>query len=169
MDQLTKILKNSKTIMNKVETGNFEKGSVNPEVISEGTTGAVATPPERRLKTTQERYPGLEKSGLPQAVKDAMVNNPIDIPEMPSLGGNSFDATPELLAEVNNSYTPNISQPKQTSNTNEQQIRDIVRSEMEAFMAEYVDKALVKEDVQIKVGNTVFSGNLRPLPKKKSK
>jgi hypothetical protein len=40
---------------------------------------------------------------------------------------------------------------------------------MEAFMAEYVDKALVKEDVQIKVGNTVFSGSLRPLPKKKSK
>jgi len=167
MDQLAQILKNSKAVMNKVDNGDFTKGNVNPNTISEGTTGAIATPPQRRPKTAQERYPNIEKSGLPQAVKDAMINNPIDIPEMPSMGGSSFDVSPELMAEVNKGYKPITSQ--QPSNINEQQIRDIVRSEMEAFMSEYVDKALVKEDVQIKVGNTIFSGSLKPLPKKKSK
>ncbi|GAI31124.1 unnamed protein product, partial [marine sediment metagenome] len=29
------------------------------------------------------------------------------------------------------------------------------------------DKALITEDIQIKIGNTVFSGNLKPLPKKR--
>ena len=173
MNQLAKILRNSKAVMNKVDNGDFTKGNVNPNAISESTNGAVATPPQRIPKTIEERYPNLENSKLPQAVKDAMINNPIDIPEMPSLGGNSsFEITPELMAEVNNgnhtSKQP-VQNTPQPSSVNEQQIRDIVRSEMEAFMSEYFDKALVKEDVQIKVGNTIFSGSLKPLPKKKSK
>ena len=32
-----------------------------------------------------------------------------------------------------------------------------------------VNKSLVTEDIQIKVGETIFSGNLKPLPKKKRK
>ena len=168
LNRLAGILGNAKALMNKVENNDCSKGNVDASMISEGATGAVArvpsNTPQRIPKTTQERYPNLEKSGMPQAIKDAMVNNPMDIPEMPGFGG-SFEATPELMEQVNGSRTPKTQ--SQPTNINEQQIRDIVRSEMESFMEEYFDKAVIKEEVQIKVGSTVFSGSLKPLPKKK--
>lgn len=42
-------------------------------------------------------------------------------------------------------------------------MEDLVRSIIE----EYFDKSLVTEDIQIKVGKTVFSGKLKPLPNKR--
>ena len=169
LNRLAGILGNANALMNKVENDDYTKGNINPTSLSEGATGAVASvpnsAPQRIPKTPQERYPNLERSGMPQAIKDAMVNNPIDIPEMPGFGGGSFEATPELMEQVNGGYTPKTK--SQPTNINEQQIRDIVRSEMESFMEEYFDKAVIKEEVQIKVGSTVFSGSLKPLPKKK--
>ena len=44
-------------------------------------------------------------------------------------------------------------------------MEDVVRSVIE----EYLDKSLVTEDIQIKVGGTTFSGKLTPLPKKRKK
>jgi len=32
---------------------------------------------------------------------------------------------------------------------------------------EYLDKSLVTEDIKIKIGDTIFGGQLKPLPKKK--
>jgi len=118
------------------------------------------------------RYPNMEKSKMPDAIKQAMMETPIDIPENPYSVG-SFDL--EDVSEL-------VEQPKQvvrettqrnTSNINTDTIRQIVREEIEDVVrdvvSEYLDKSLVTEDIQIKVGETIFSGNLKPLPKKKRK
>jgi len=118
------------------------------------------------------RYPNMEKSKMPDAIKQAMMETPIDIPENPySVGSFDLEDVPEL-----------VEQPKQvvrettqrnTSNINTDTIRQIVREEIEDVVrdvvSEYLDKSLVTEDIQIKVGETIFSGNLKPLPKKKRK
>ena len=61
----------------------------------------------------------------------------------------------------------------QTTNIDTDTIRQIVREEIEGVVrdvvGEYLDKSLVTEDIQIKVGETIFSGNLKPLPKKSKK
>jgi hypothetical protein len=118
------------------------------------------------------RYPNMNKSKMPDAIKQAMMETPIDIPENPySVGSFDLEDVPEL-----------VEQPKQvvrettqrnTSNINTDTIRQIVREEIEDVVrdvvSEYLDKSLVTEDIQIKVGETIFSGNLKPLPKKKRK
>ena len=118
------------------------------------------------------RYPNMNKSKMPDAIKQAMMETPIDIPENPfSLGSFDLEDVPEL-----------VEQPKQvvrettqrnTSNIDADTIRQIVREEIEDVVrdvvSEYLDNSLVTEDIQIKVGETIFSGNLKPLPKKKRK
>ena len=43
----------------------------------------------------------------------------------------------------------------------------IIEEVVERKIKEYYDSKLVSENVQVRVGSTVFSGNLKPLPKKK--
>jgi hypothetical protein len=126
----------------------------------------------RTVAPKNGKYPNMEKSKMPDAIKQAMMETPIDIPENPfSVGSFDLEDVPEL-----------VEQPKQvvrettqrnTSNIDTDTIRQIVREEIEDVVrdvvSEYLDNSLVTEDIQIKVGETIFSGNLKPLPKKKRK
>jgi len=132
--------------------------------------------PQSRELTVEQRYPNLNKSKMPKEVLKAMIENPIDIPENPFVGG-SFSAEdfPELLENnqntINETYMNVTETPKSTSNISREDIQNIIREEFEDMVRdiieEYFDKSLVTEDIQIKVGNTIFSGNLKPLPKKR--
>ena len=126
----------------------------------------------RSVAPKNGRYPNMNKSKMPDAIKQAMMETPIDIPENPfSVGSFDLEDVPEL-----------VEQPKQvvrettqrnTSNIDTDTIRQIVREEIEDVVrdvvGEYLDNSLVTEDIQIKVGETIFSGNLKPLPKKSEK
>ena len=63
--------------------------------------------------------------------------------------------------------------PKQTKSVTRESIKQIVREEFEDLVRdvldEYMEKSLVTEDIHIKIGNTMFGGSLKPLPKKKKK
>jgi hypothetical protein len=114
----------------------------------------------------------MKKSKMPDAIKQAMMETPIDIPEDPfSVGSFDLDDVAELVEEPKQIVREN-KKPK-SSNINTDTIRQIVREEIEdvvrGVVSEYLDKSLVTEDIQIKVGETIFSGNLKPLPKKKRK
>ena len=118
------------------------------------------------------RYPNMEKSKMPDAIKQAMMETPIDIPENPySVGSFDLEDVPELVEQPKQVVRETTQ--KNTSNINTDTIRQIVREEIEDVVrdvvSEYLDKSLVTEDIQIKVGETIFSGNLKPLPKKKRK
>ena len=118
------------------------------------------------------RYPNMEKSKMPDAIKQAMMETPIDIPENPfSVGSFDLEDVPELIEQPKQVVRETTQ--KNTSNINTDTIRQIVREEIEDVVrdvvGEYLDKSLVTEDIQIKVGETIFSGNLKPLPKKKRK
>ena len=118
------------------------------------------------------RYPNMEKSKMPDAIKQAMMETPIDIPENPySVGSFDLEDVPELIEQPKQVVRETTQ--RKTSNINTDTIRQIVREEIEDVVrdvvSEYLDKSLVTEDIQIKVGETIFSGNLKPLPKKKRK
>jgi hypothetical protein len=53
-------------------------------------------------------------------------------------------------------------------NLTEDEVRRIVREEMQDIIFDYFDQRVIKEDIQIKVGSTIFSGKLSPLPSKKT-
>lgn len=118
------------------------------------------------------RYPNMEKSKMPDAIKQAMMETPIDIPENPySVGSFDLEDVPELIEQPKQVVRETTQ--RKTSNIDVDTIRKIVREEIEDVVrdvvSEYLDKSLVTEDIQIKVGETIFSGNLKPLPKKKRK
>lgn len=118
------------------------------------------------------RYPNMEKSKMPDAIKQVMMETPIDIPENPfSVGSFDLEDVPELIEQPKQVVRETTQ--RKTSNIDADTIRKIVREEIEDVVrdvvSEYLDKSLVTEDIQIKVGETIFSGNLKPLPKRRKK
>lgn len=117
-------------------------------------------------------------SKLPETIRQAMVNTPIPqitnisifddslINEIANSGENNLIEEQEIIT------TKNI-QPKQQKNLNEgfdySKIISIIEEVVDRKIKEYYDSKLVSESIQIKVGNTIFSGNLQPLPKQVTK
>ena len=104
---------------------------------------------------------------MPKEVLEAMINNPIEIPESPN---HTFELS-DVEDLVNESSQPTQFTPPNPTTVNSDSIRQIVREEIggvvRKVVEEYLDKALITEDIQIKIGSTIFSGNLKPLPTKK--
>lgn len=156
---------NSNTIYEEKEMPNLTEQFAQKYGITDGKINRSVAP-------KNGRYPNMNKSKMPDAIKQAMMETPIDIPENPfSVGSFDLEDVPEL-----------VEQPKQvvrettqrnTPNIDADTIRQIVREEIEDVVrdvvGEYLDNSLVTEDIQIKVGETIFSGNLKPLPKKSKK
>lgn len=197
-NKLAALLKNSRAIMNKVEENNFERGHIDPNMlVSEGDL--VDRPIQNNKMSNVQNvsrvnnttnYKNLSNSKMPKQIIEAMVNNPIDIPETPF---HSFDVTEDLINEVNSTNTsynedydeyeekpiptrtpqPRKQVVKERINESSSDIREIVREEISKLLpkivAEYFDQRVISEQIQVKVGNTLFSGNLKPLPSKQTK
>jgi len=183
-NRLAEILSKSKAVMQATEqnhgstnmsssNGNMFSGeekeipNLTENFINSKSSGTKSVAPQNG------RYRNLKKSKMPDFIKQAMVDEPIDIPETP-YPTFDIDDVPELVQE-NTQYEERQGVPQHHTNTpiNENVIRKIVKEEMEdvvrSVIEEYLDKSLVTEDIQIKVGGTTFSGKLKPLPKKRKK
>jgi len=188
INRLKDILTKSKAVMKKTEEqlGSTNTRNGNTTYVNEGEEKEM---PNLTEQFTQKygmadgklnksvapkggNYPNMSKSKMPDAIKKAMMENPIDIPENPfSVGGFDLEDVPELVEQPKQMVRESVE--TQTTNIDTDTIRQIVREEIEGVVrdvvGEYLDKSLVTEDIQIKVGETIFSGNLKPLPKKSKK
>jgi hypothetical protein len=191
--RLATLLKSSKAIMNKVEDNSFSRGNIDPSrLMSEGDGDDwVQTPPSNQPSRTQpmgnnQGYRNIGNTKMPKSIVDAMVNSRIDIPDSPF---HSFEASEALIKEVNsgdNDYEEKpmpvsrltesykkTSQQKQNTSSDTGDLRQIVKEEISKILpkviTEYFDKRVISEQIQVKVGDTLFSGNLKPLPSKLNK
>ena len=188
ISRLKDILTKSKAVMKKTEEqlGSTNTRNGNTTYVNEGEEKEM---PNLTEQFTQKygmtdgklsksvapkggNYPNMSKSKMPDAIKKAMMENPIDIPENPfSVGSFDLEDVPELVEQPKQMVRESVE--TQTTNIDTDTIRQIVREEIEGVVrdvvGEYLDKSLVTEDIQIKVGETIFSGNLKPLPKKSKK
>ena len=124
--------------------------------------------------TEQQRIKNLEK--LPESIRKAMIETPIPQIQGVSIFDDSLineianDGEDNLIEEQEIITTKNI-KPKSQKIVSESfdysKIISIIEEVVERKIKEYYDSKLVSENVQVRVGNTVFSGNLKPLPKKK--
>ena len=186
VDRLTEILNKSKAIMRKTDV---EYGSVNNStnnVMSEQVSYEEKEIPNLTENFAQQRagnpqsvapkggqYRNIKTSKMPQAVLNAMIEEPIEIPESPN---HTFELSDvEDLVNESPVRQPNIEDVRQSpkKNVDTNNIRQIVREEIEDVVRdvieEYLDKSLVTEDIKIKIGDTIFGGQLKPLPTKKKK
>ena len=197
VNKLKDILSRSKAIMQKTEqnygtTSNNGQSlgvseSVEKEIpnLTEDYISKNYNGNTKSVAPTNGRYRNLEKSKMPSFIKEAMIglirlfscknNEPIDIPETPFhtfelddvndlISNGEYEEQPKPVNRVKKSDNMSL-------NLNETVIKKIVREEMEdvvrSVIEEYLDKSLVTEDIQIRVGGTTFSGKLKPLPQKR--
>ncbi len=116
-------------------------------------------------------YRNLKTSKMPKEVLDAMINNPIEIPESPNHTFELADVEDLVNESVPTQQTIHTISNEEHIPTDGKSIRDIVREEIgdvvREVVEEYLDKSLVTEDIKIKIGNTIFGGKLKPIPTKK--
>ena len=190
--KLAALLKNSKAIMNKVEENNFKRGNIDPTLLInesemverpfEGNNTMEINQPISKTINSTQKFKNLSNTKLPKQIVDAMVNNPIDIPETPF---HTFEVSESLVKELNSMDEDYDEKPvnynnynttkriNETKNTNSTDIREMIKEEISKalpkIIAEYFDKRVISEQIQVKVGDTLFSGNLKPLPSKQTK
>jgi len=181
-NRLAEILSKSKAVMQKAEENhgstNMNSGDGNmfssqeKEIpnLTENYINNNRKTSTNSVAPQNGRYRNLEKSKMPDFIKQAMIENPIDIPETPY---HTFEL--DDVAELVNESVPTQQPMTQTTpkNVDVNNIRQIVREEIEdvvrSVVEEYLDKSLVTEDIKIKIGNTIFGGTLKPIPNKKRK
>ena len=73
-------LVNAKKVMNKVDSGNFERGNINENIINSSPEEVQAMnvqPPSTRGVGGTPSRDRINQSKLPDAIKKAMIENPI--------------------------------------------------------------------------------------------
>lgn len=135
----------------------------------------------------------VKNSKLPPAIQKAMLENPI-----PQASGSDFDVDEDAIralredgpsyreddevdmykkpvrrAETQRKRPINENVSQEVVNIDEKYLRKLIASELTKALPKiiesYFDSRLVKENVQFKAGNTIFSGTVMPMPKVKGK
>ena len=194
---LQQSLINAKKVMNKVDGGNFSTGNVGlsqpnitdstglispstPESIPQSVpsidTGTARQDLSPKSNLTEDR---IKKSKLPDAIKQAMIDNPI--PDIPFNGGGA-GLSEEFLSGVKNQMdkqgistsipstqqlvTPTTPQTKKLSSKN---LKSIIKESVKELIDEVVNSKInenigvrtdMGENFQFRVGDKVFYGKI---------
>jgi len=142
---------------------------------------------------TENYNQAVKNSKLPPAIQKAMLENPIPQPSdgfevdaeaIKALRGDdgfSYNEQDEVdmykkpvrRAEAQSKRPINENVSEKIVNIDEKYLRKLIASEitkaLPKIVENYFDNRLVKENVQFKAGNTIFSGTVMPMPKVKGK
>ena len=183
-DELSKKLASSRKIMAKVNTGDFKKGNINEELLKMGTEEILepagpVIPFKRSVgASTPER---INQSKLPDAIKKAMLENPIpQISLNDTLDMDFINKTRKLIQE-----DESVPIPKQTRQIKEVQtssyqynnvnellplIENMIRKVMDEKLTQILSAAqtsTINENLVLKVGNSIFQGKITQVKKSK--
>lgn len=192
-NKLKSILSGARAVMEAVDTGNYQKGNIDPTILTSSSDNLTESIPngyqepvmsQPTYQPKQHMYRNLNTTKMPKEIVQAMIENPISVPDTPF---HTFELTEDFLHDVNPELAKKqpiktqsqkrttdpvqrLAETKRSSmiGLTEDQVRQIVRDEMQEIIYEYFDQRVIKEDIQIKVGSTIFSGKLSPLPSKKT-
>ncbi len=184
-NDLMQRLVQAKKVLNKVETGEFERGNVNEEILRSNPEDIQDFAPNNTIK--QPQTPNIQKiqeSKLPDAIKRAMIENPIpQISLNDSLDFNFIEKTKKLMESegLNNKKT---SQPSKSSSVQSnssdlvKQLTPIIENIVRKTVMEIMDAKLnqiltaqqtlsINENLVLKVGDSVFKGKITGVNKSK--
>lgn len=184
-EELAKKLVNAKKVMNKVETGNFEKGHVNEDILSSDPMDLMK---EQNLipmsKTPMVDENRIKNSKLPDNIKQAMIDVPIIQPEISLSEGFDLKLAQKAkkLMEQDGSMKSKV---KTTSNSTpsssnisineiittmtpiiENTIRKIFDEKLTQILTAK-DTMSLNENLVLKVGDSIFKGTITGVNKKK--
>ena len=174
VDELTRNLVNARKIMNKVETGDYEKGNINESMLQ--------LSPEELMEDEKPAKPNLKPVGnvdpnkvnqtrLPDAIKRAMIENPIpQITLNDTLDMDFVNKTRRLMEQDGSMPVKKIPTTKKTGGQqlNEQyNLESIIENCIRKILDEKLSQILnaqeavaINENLVIKVGDSLFTGKI---------
>jgi len=200
-DELAQRLVNSRKVMKKVNTGDYEKGNIDEskivideEIFEEGVPMQPNTRPVGRPAGNVDPT-RVNQTRLPDAIKRAMIENPIPLPNEISMSDTldiNFVNKAKQLMEQDGSL-PSKKVPttagktrQQAEQVNEQQSRQVptydIPNNLETIIENCIRKVLdeklsqilnaqeavnINENLVIKVGDSLFSGKITKVKSSK--
>jgi hypothetical protein len=180
-DDLAQKLVNSRKIMRKVDTGDFERGNINEELLKSPPEGenqeeTIRDSPTRPIGPVDPNK--IRQSKLPDNIKKAMIENPIpQISLNDTIDINFINKAKKLMEEDNgsnkkrNTTSPIIPQDKkqtqQSSTINESKLESMIENIIRKVLDEKLTQILtaqhmstINENLAIKVGDSIFTGKI---------
>ena len=182
-------LVNAKKVMNKVDSGNYSKGNIDESIIGSDPEELMRSQ-SPKTETQQNRSvqapineDKINSSKLPDAIKRAMIENPIpQISLNDSLDMDFIEGAKKLMVKEGlSSKQPNQPTQQRTNVTPNQfngDIAAIIRETIKDTLEEIVDRKLelilnasktasINENLVLKVGDSIFRGKITGVNKAK--
>jgi len=184
-NDLMKKLVQAKKVMNKVDGGNYERGHVNESMLLSDPSELMEmqTPQQTNTRPVggNMNVDKIQNSKLPEAIKRAMIEHPIE--QMPSISLNEtldmdFVKGAKRLMEQEGVSSSKKSQPQQrqsvSSNIDMNAIAVLIENTVRKVMDEKLNQILtaqttssINENLVLKVGDSVFKGKITGVNKAK--
>ena len=183
-NDLMKKLVQAKKVMNKVDGGDYERGHVNESLLLSSPEDAMNNTEYQSNPTRPMGSPSIDiiqNSKLPDAIKKAMIESPIQQMNQISLNDTldmDFIKGAKRLMEQEGVATRPSAQPKQTivnnSSIDMKAIAVIIENTVRKVMDEKLTQILsaqqtqsINENLVLKVGDSIFKGKITGVNKAK--
>jgi hypothetical protein len=181
-NDLMQRLVQAKKILNKVENGDYERGNVNEDILRTNPEDLMSTENSEPIRQPQQpNFQKIQESKLPEAIKRAMIENPIpQISLSDSLDLNFVEKTKKLME--NEGVSTKKSSPQKGSSVDSsdlvKQLTPIIENIVRKTVVEILDNKLnqiltaqqtmsINENLVLKVGDSVFKGKITGVNKSK--
>lgn len=176
----------AKKVMNKVDSGNFEKGQVNENILfssPEEVAQLNDVPQKKPVQNNMINVDKINNSKLPDVIKKAMIENPIpQISLNDSVSTDFLQGAKKLMEREGlskkSSQKPQVVQGYQTTNTSsgidmgslttliENTIRKVLDEKLNQILTAQ-QTATINENLVLKVGDSIFKGKITGVNKAK--
>lgn len=171
----------AKKVMNKVDGGNYERGHVNEAMLYSNPEELMNSQEPQNVATRPMGNPTADKiqnSKLPDAIKKAMIENPIPQISLNDTLDMDFVKGAKRLMEqegVSTKKSPQTPQRQQvTSNIDMNAIAVLIENTVRKVMDEKLNQILtaqttssINENLVLKVGDSIFKGKITGVNKSK--
>jgi hypothetical protein len=180
-NELMKNLVSARKIMGKVETGDYERGNINEDVLLSDPEDLLKSeaPAPVSIKPVGKADPDkINQSRLPEAIKRAMIENPIpEITLSEGLDMNFVNKTRKLM-EQDGTLSSKQSLSKRTTTSESAQLPNNIETIIENVIRRVLDEKLtqilnaqagttINENLAIKVGSSIFTGKITKVKNSK--
>jgi hypothetical protein len=182
-DLMTKLAKASK-VMQKVQGGDFTRGNVNESMLSDGydeTSNHTQQPSPQQYRTPDFDQSKIQNSKLPDAIKKAMMENPISqISLGETLDMDFVKGAKRLIEQENRANNPSKSKQQSNQvqnvggNIDMNAIAMLIENTVRKVMDEKLNQILtasttssINENLVLKVGDSIFKGKITGVNKSK--
>ncbi len=172
----------AKKVMNKVEGGNFERGHVNENVLRSNPEDFMGNSTQMPVTNTKPVNNGemniskIQNSKLPDAIKKAMIDNPIPQISLSETLDMDFVKGAKRLMEQEGVSTkrPQSKQQSVGGDIDMNAIAVLIENTVRKVMDEKLNQILtaqqtqsINENLVLKVGDSVFKGKITGVNKSK--